>query len=229
VAEEKFPPEDDERKDNPFEEFINRDLGMESVLRGSDSRPADDDEPIPFQSDDSDDDPSEGTPPRYTGFGLGSGSRFGTLGGTPPQPDGSSPFSRSSPFGSRPFGSSAGNQPPRSPFSSSGPLKPSGNSGTPNSFTGGFSRFTPSRMPPPARPRSLLERVRTEIGKRLLDEIVAVFMATIVVLIVISTMLYIDNLRMNIALRDGQISELRTQIEELQRQLAPTSTPEGVP
>lgn len=76
---------------------------------------------------------------------------------------------------------------------------------------------------------SFWERLRTEIGKRLLDEIVGVFIATIVVLIVISTMLYIDNLRMSIALRDGQISELRTQIEELQRQLAPTSTPESVP
>ncbi len=76
---------------------------------------------------------------------------------------------------------------------------------------------------------SFWERLCTEIGKRLLDEIVGVFIATIVVLIVISTMLYIDNLRMSIALRDGQISELRTQIEELQRQLAPTSTPESVP
>jgi hypothetical protein len=228
VAEEKFPPEDDERKDNPFEEFINRDLGMESVLRGSGSRPADDD-PIPFEDDDSDDSPSEDTPPRYSGFGLGSGSRFSTLGGAnPPQPDSSSPFSRSS-FGSRPFGSSSGSQPPRGSFSSSGPLKPAGNSGSPNSFSGGFSRFTPSRMSPPPRPMSFWERLRTEIGKRLLDEIVGVFIATIVVLIVISTMLYIDNLRMSIALRDGQISELRTQIEELQRQLAPTSTPESVP
>ncbi|MFQ3647799.1 MAG: hypothetical protein SNJ54_13110 [Anaerolineae bacterium] len=207
MPDEKLPADDDNKKENPFEEFINRDLGMDSVLRQGASTTPDDDEDVlaslyrqreMTEDNDDDDEDSSRFSPRFGSFT----SRIPPSSATP----GDSPF-RS--FGSRsPFGPSSSSP---SPFS-----RPS------SRMTGMGSPLKFSR-PQPEPPRTPWQRLAESLNKLISEEVIFLLIGFAALLIMASTLLYIDNLRLSIAVRDGQIQELRTQLMDLQRQLTPTA------
>ncbi len=206
MPDEKLPADDDNKKDDPFEEFINRDLGMDSMLKQGASAPDDDEDVVASiyrqrevaDDDDDDEEDSSRFPPRFGSFA----SRIPPSGTTP----GDSPF-RS--FGSRsPFGPSSSSS---SPFS-----RPSARSmglGSPLKFN----------RPEPEPPRTPWQRFIAALNKLIGEEVIFLLIGFAALLIMASTLLYIDNLRLSIAVRDGQIQELRTQLIDLQRQLTPTA------
>jgi hypothetical protein len=205
VPDEKLPADDDNKKDDPFEEFINRDLGMDSVLREGASTTPDDDEDVlsslyrqrEMAEDNDDDEDSSRFSPRFGSF-----TRIPPSSATP----GDSPF-RS--FGSRsPFGQSSSSP---SPFN-----RPS------SRLTGPGSSLKFSR-PQPEPPRTPWQRLTESLNKLIGEEVIFLLIGFAALLIMASTLLYIDNLRLSIAVRDGQIQELRTQLMDLQRQLTPTA------
>lgn len=223
MAEDKLPLSDDEPKDDPFEEFINKDLGMDSVPKKSDAM-SPDDKAVPspsersqsmdyaFGEDDDDDDseleddePSPRTLPRFGGFSA----RF-----TPSSPNYTdNPFR--SPFG-RPLSGGSG------VFGSSGSAF-GGRAARPTGGAFGIGALRPS-IPPPA-PKSGWQRLRHAIVTSTLDGVAFILVGLGVLLMLFSSIVYIDDLRLSIALRDGQIQELRTQVEQLQRQVSPTLLP----
>ena len=198
MLDEKLPADDDSKRENPFEEFINRDLGMDSVLSDG----------MPMAPDD------EGMPPaRHRQHSLlqdededasSLSARFGGITGRiPPSSPSESPFRpfnvRGGSFGASPSSGSFSHS-PRVPFSPS-PLKP--------------LRSAPE---PPSTPwQRFIEQIRKSIS----EDWLFLVLGLAALLIVASTLLYIDNLRLSIAVRDGQIQELRTQLLDLQRQLTP--------
>ena len=233
VADNLLPLSDDEedKKADPFEEFINKDLGMDSVAQEGDTTPADDrsltarvkQSRDAFEEEDEEEDESEnprGNLPRFGGFGVPR-SPFGS------STSSESPFGRS-PFGNRPsFGNTSGSSSGLGKGRFSGSFSSGSGSGS-NPFSrpsGSLPPLRPSGIFRPSPTRSFWERFRSEIGKYLGDELIGIFVALVVFLIVLSTMLYVDNLRMGIAVRDGQITELRSQLEEFQHQLTPMVLP----
>jgi hypothetical protein len=201
VPDEKLPADDNNEREDPFAEFINRDLGMDSLLSDG----------IPLTPDD------EGMPPaRYRQHSL-------------PQEDDDE--EDASPFSAR-FGGIAGRIPPNS-VPEEPPFRPFSVRGSPfgaSPSSGPFSRspripFSPSPLKPlrstPEPPRTLWQRILEPIRKSASEEWLFLLLGFAALLIVFSTLLYIDNLRLSIAVRDGQIQELRTQLIDLQRQLTP--------
>ncbi|XWX02912.1 hypothetical protein VZO05_10395 [Aggregatilineales bacterium SYSU G02658] len=204
MPEDKLPADDDNKKEDPFEEFINRDLGMDSVMRenefglpdGEDDFPAG--SYLPHEADDDDD--SSPFTPRFGGFASRLPSTGGSIGDSSFRS-----FGGRSPFGSSPSSSSSGSfgRPPSRPFGTSGSLK-----------------FTRSEPEPPRTPA---QRFLNTMHKLIGEEMIFFVLAFAMLLVIASTLLYIDNLRLSIAVRDGQIQELRTQLIDLQRQITPTA------
>lgn len=209
MLDDKLPADDDNKKDDPFEEFINRDLGMDSVLRPGASATPDDDEDMlasiyrqreVAEDDDDDDEDASRFSPRFGGF----------TGRIPPSTTpGDSPF-RS--FGGRsPFG------PPSSSSSSPSPFN------RPSSRLTGLGSSLKFSRPEPEPPRTPWQRLAESFNKLIGEEVIFLLVGFAALLVIASTLLYIDNLRLSIAVRDGQIQELRTQLIDLQRQLTPTA------
>jgi hypothetical protein len=216
---EKLPPqEDDESPKDPFEDFIKRDLEMGSVLKEQKPKDLGDDKPLPFSPDfelnfeDDDDDEDDKSVSRPFG---GFSSPFGNLPNTRTPP--------SSPFGYR-FGSSSGSTFGNSggstgnsgsgipPFRSFGGNPSSGS--TPNPFGG-----TPRAFPPL---KSFSPETRKKSAFSLLN-LSNVFLTSVMIigsiLFLITVLSASNHLERQIAVRDGQIMELRAQIEQLQAQI----------
>lgn len=209
---------DDDKDENPFEDFINRDLGMESVPPVGVAKPGDEgSSPFEPHDDDDDDDLSDTTNSGASRFHTGSGnSRVNPFGSSS---SGERPPFGVSPFGRPPFtsGSSFSNKPPNS-----SQFRALGSAGGSSGYTSPFGRPQPATRPPIGA-TSFGQRARAEFLRRGLDDLVMLCMAIIIGLVALSTMLYVDNLRMSMAVRDGQIVELRAQVEDLQRQLDGTT------
>jgi hypothetical protein len=173
-------------------------------------------------------------PPSSSPFGKpptpGSGSRFGGgSGSSDDKPDKPS----SSPFGSSRFGSSSS-----SPFGASGSGSGSrfGSGSAPLSGSGGDKRPSlPPRSTPPSSTGRLFgtsnpnRKSWFDVLKETdhLNTFYAV-VGVIVLLLAVLSLMYVDRLRMTIALKDGQITELRYQVESLEarlRDLAPPTPP----
>jgi hypothetical protein len=214
---EKIPPSDDSDNDNPFENFINKDLGMENVLpdakSGSDNKAVASSNGV-FDDDDDTNDDNDADDDSFS-----STSRFGRLGSAPRPP---SPFS-SSGFGSRFGGSSSGYN---SPFGRSNPNNPNntfgglgaGSSGSSSYFGNRFS--APPKFPAPPVRKTFSQRLWANLRAFGLEAWVVILMSLVALLLIVSTWLYIDNLRLQIAVGEGQITELRYQIQQLEDRLA---------
>jgi hypothetical protein len=217
---EKIPPSDDNENENPFENFINKDLGMENVL--PDAKPTSDNKSVASSKGAFEDDDFEsGDDGDADDDSFSSTSRFGRL-GSAPRP--SNPFSSSGLGSSRFGGSSSGYN---SPFGRSNPNVP------PNSSFGGLgasgsfgSRFSaPPKFPAPPVRKTFSQRLWANLRAFGLEAWVLILMSLVALLVVLSTMLYIDNLRLQIAVGEGQITELRYQVQQLEDRLANTATP----
>jgi len=236
---EKLPPDDDnEKKDSPFEEFINQNLPLDSVPKEGVTPPADDasskkeasaGDDDPFGDDDDDDEdesntrPSPGTFPRFPSGKSPFSSSSSPFGSLPPLSgsrlgSGSSDNKPASPFGSSRFGSPAGSGGNR--FGGGGTTPPSGSgSNNPNNP---FSRPSAFGRPPTTTPRipmSWGERVWDDIKQKGTPEVIYGLIAFVVVVVVLFTAMSVDRLRLTIALREGQITELRYQVESLEARL----------
>ncbi|MCS6836114.1 MAG: hypothetical protein NZ750_08875 [Anaerolineae bacterium] len=193
--------------------------------------------PFGSDKDDPDEDDSLSKPP-YGLLGPPNVSRFGLP--RPPRPlsssdskdEGAKPAS--SPFGSR-F------TPPPAPGSSSSgssagwPTYSGSRSGSGNTPPGSFgSRFGASSSTPPNRPESRfsppekpLDSLRRSAWRALLDDLSdlidkearAIIAVLVALLILLLNLLYIDNLRLTIATQEGQITELRQQLEKANSRL----------
>lgn len=219
-------PTDGEEDEDPFEDFINRDLGMEGVFRTNatsspddsftprsfslfqDESLDDDDEDDTDEDDDEEDEPSSRSLPRFGGFS-------GRL--TPSSPNYTdnpfrSPFGRPLPSSGGVFGSSSsGSSASSSRFGS----RPAGSFGS-------VSLGSRVAATPPVQLKGWA-RMREQIGLFIVEEILTTILVMAALLVILSTMLYIDNLRLSIALRDGQVQELRAQVEYLQGQITPVA------
>lgn len=249
--------DDDDKKDNPFEEFINQNLPLDSVPKEGARPPADDasdkgkkgdkkpaDGFFDGLDDDDDDDDDEKPvtrspfssfrPPGSNPLGskppaFGSGSRFGGgSGSSDDKPDKPTP----PPFGGSRFGGG-------SPFSFSGTGSRFGGSGSNPPSGSGASRFGAggSSPNPPNKPddtRLTFGSLNTGTkGLRSLSEdpktnnMLYTLIGVVIALTVALTLMHVDRLRMTIALKDGQITELRYQVESLEARLnnLPPPTP----
>ncbi len=208
MPEDKLPADDDNKKEDPFEEFINRDLGMDSVMRDDEFGLPDGDDKFfaagdyfpPYEADDDENDESSPSTSRLGGFA----SRLPSTGSSSGDSSFRSFGSRGT-FGSSSSASSSGafGRPPSRPFGTLGSLK-----------------FT---HPAPEPPRTPAQRFLNTMHKLIGEEMIFLVLAFAMLLVIASTLLYIDNLRLSIAVRDGQIQELRTQLIDLQRQITPTA------
>ena len=187
------------------------------------------------KDDDFDEDSTVGPRP-YGLLGPPNVSRFGPT--RPSRPLGSSdgkdegPKPTSSPFGSR-FG-----QPPTSGSggsngSSGWPTYSGSRSGEgnvpPRSFGSPFAAGStpPNRPASPFGPEKPLDKLHRSSWRalqedlaELIDKEARVIVAVLVALIILLfNLLYVDNLRLTIATQEGQITELRKQVDELRLQL----------
>lgn len=226
---EKLPPnEDGEKNEDPFEQFINDNLPLDSVLKDGEtvgdkkhSPSRDDDEELAFDSlDDDDDDFLKPSPPPPFGSRSGFTPRPNPFGGSPfgGQPPSSSSFGRPpDPRQSDPRFSAFGGQLPGSRPPQKGTTPPP-SGGLFGSRTSNFSRF-----PPPVPPKNTWQdRLKSLLREEGNAEFLYGFMVLVVLLAIVLTLMYVDNLRLSIAVRDGQILELRHQLETLESRLNAT-------
>jgi len=142
------------------------------------------------------------------------GSRFSPppSSGSPGGPSGSGPAGWP-PFGGSRFGSGSGSStPPPSSFGSR-----SGTSSTPPNRP--ESRFGPYDKPLDSLRRSSWRALQEDLGELLDKEARAIIAVLVALVIVLLNLLYIDNLRLTIATQEGQITELRQQVEQAQKRL----------
>lgn len=273
--ETKLPPNDDDNTpDDPFEDFINKDLGLDGMPtpdptkpqdKGKDNnrsrmgsffpptkKPNDEKRGNLFNVDDEDDEEDDDTTLGSSPFSRPSpfGSRPNPFGGNRPFGGGAgSPSGSGTPPPNRPFGSSSSsgsgkssfgsggtgneNRPPNRPLFGGGTGSSSGSGNVPPRF-GGFGSSS-SGTPPPSRPSSsgdnrpfgglsgrfILPRSTppSQPSAEKLEQWLSYFVIAGIIAITLVTLLTIDNLRLQIAVRDGQVLELRHRVEQLEAQL----------